>query len=82
MSKIINLPPQRLPMSKKTKEWRKQHLDWADNRSFFNYELVRKSVMHKAINYDLVNGKLHMDDLTLILNPAGIDADFIADGYG
>jgi hypothetical protein len=65
----INLPQQNLPISKKTKVWRKQHLDWADARTFFNYAPVRNSVIHKRINYDLFNGKLHMQDLEVILNP-------------
>ncbi len=65
----INLPQQQLPMSKKTKAWRKQHLDWADARTFFNYAPVRNSVIHKKINYDLFNGKLHMQDLEVVLNP-------------
>ncbi|MBQ7430714.1 MAG: hypothetical protein IJV29_18710 [Butyrivibrio sp.] len=56
-------------MSKKTKAWRKQHLDWADARTFFNYAPVRNSVIHKRINYDLFNGKLHMQDLEVVLNP-------------
>lgn len=65
----INLPQQQLPMSRKTKAWRKQHLDWADARTFFNYAPVRNSVIHKKINYDLFNGKLHMQDLEAVLNP-------------
>lgn len=65
----INLPQQQLPMSKKTKAWRKQHLDWADARTFFNHAPVRNSVIHKKINYDLFNGKLHMQDLEVVLNP-------------
>lgn len=65
----INLPQQQLPMSKKTKAWRKQHLDWADARTFFNHAPVRNSVIHKKINYDLFNGKLHMQDLEAVLNP-------------
>ena len=74
---LINLPPQQLPFSKKNKAWRKKHLDWADSKTFFNYSLVRKSVIHKKINYDLLNGKLHMSDLELILNPESLQADFI-----
>ena len=74
---MINLPPQQLPFSKKNKVWRKAHLDWADSKTFFNYNLVRKSVIHKKINYDLVNGKLHMSDLELILNPENLQAGFI-----
>ena len=57
MSELINLPPQQLPFSKKNKKWRKAHLDWADSKTFFNYSLVRKSVIHKKINYDLLNGR-------------------------
>lgn len=63
------LPPQQLSFSKKTKKWRKAHLDWADSKTFFNYSPVRKSTIHKKINYDLINGILHMQDLEVILNP-------------
>ena len=76
---MINLPPQQLPFSKKNKKWRKAHLDWADSKTFFNYSLVRKSVIHKKINYDLLNGKLHMSDLEMILNPDNLQAGFIPD---
>lgn len=76
---FINLPPQQLPFNKKNKKWRKQVIDWADGKTFFNYSLVRKSVIHKKINYDLLNGKLHMTDLELILNPEKVQAGFIPD---
>lgn len=79
MSELINLPPQQLPFSKKNKKWRKAHLDWADSKTFFNYSLVRKSVIHKKINYDLLNGKLHMSDIELVLNPDNIKAGFAPD---
>lgn len=72
-------PRQQMPFSQKTKNWRKQCIDWADSKSFFNYSLVRKSVIHKKINYDLINGKLHMNDLELVLNPDSIQAGFIPD---
>lgn len=54
-------------------------MDWADNKTFFNYSLVRKSVMHKKINYDLMNGKLKMSDLSLILNPENLQIGYIPD---
>jgi hypothetical protein len=79
MSYLTNLPPQQLPFYKKNKDWRKRHLDWADSKTFFNYSLVRKSVIHKKINYDLLNGKLHMSDLQLIVNPDSIKAGYIPD---
>lgn len=77
MPTIHNLPSQRIPDSKKTKEWRKKHLDWAEGRTYFNYSPVRNSVAHKKINYDLVNGILHMQDLGMIVNPDNIQAGFI-----
>lgn len=79
MSELNNLPQQQLPFSQKTREWRKKHLDWAESKTFFNYSLVRRSILHKRINYDLLNGKIHMGDLELILNPENISAGFIPD---
>lgn len=79
MSTFINLPPQQLSFSKKNRKWRAAHLDWADSKTFFNYSLVRKSVIHKKINYDLLDGKLHMSDLEMILNPEKLHAGFIPD---
>lgn len=79
MSEILQFPPQQLPFSKKTKTWRKKHCDWASSKAFFNYSPVRKSVFHKKINYDLINGKLHMKDLMLVINPDNIQAGFIPD---
>lgn len=32
------------------------------------------------INYDLVNGKLHMEDLKLFINPYNLNASFIPEG--
>lgn len=68
-----------LPFSKKNKEWRKNCLLWANQKTFFNYSLVRKSVIHKKINYDLLNGKLHMKDMQMIINPDQIEAGYIPD---
>ena len=79
MSDFIQFPKQQLPFSKKTKKWRKQCVEWGSQRTFFNYSLVRKTVIHKKINYDLLNGKLHMSDMELILNPDNIKAGFIPD---
>jgi len=70
-SRVISFPAQMLPNARKTKEWRKQCVDWAEARSYYRYSPVRKSVLHKKINYDLMNGKLHMDDLRKLINPDG-----------
>ena len=79
MSEFINFPRQQLPFSQKTKKWRKQCMDWADSKTFFNYSPVRKSVIHKKVNYDLLNGKLHMEDMMAIINPESIQAGYIPD---
>lgn len=79
MNDFIQYPPQQLPFNRKNKLWRKKVLDWADSKTFFNYSPVRKSVVHKKINYDLLNGKLHLDDLELILNPDSLQAGYIPD---
>ena len=52
MSEFMQFPSQQLPMSMKTKKWRKQILDWGSNRATIASSLVRKSVIHKKINYD------------------------------
>ena len=74
---VINFPAQALSRNKKTKEWGKKCVLWAKNKATFNYSPVMKSVIHKKINYDLVNGKIHMKDLQLILNPNGIQANYL-----
>lgn len=76
-AEFIQFPPQQLPLSKKTEKWRKQCVNWADSKTFFNYSLVRKSVIHKKTNYDLLNGKLRMSDLELLLNPDQLKAKYI-----
>lgn len=63
-----SLPPQQIPFSKKNKTWRKQHLDWAENHTI-GYPSVRNTLRHKKINYDLVNGVIHMDDMMHLINP-------------
>ena len=77
MSDVISFPRQMLSFRSKTTEWRKKCVLWADSKTFFNYSLVRKSIIHKKINYDLLEGKLHMEDVQLILNPDGIQANFL-----
>lgn len=78
-SEYVNFPPQRLSFKAKNKAWRKKHLDWCDAKTFTHSSPVRKSVVHKKINYDLLNGKLHMSDLMAIVNPDHIQANFIPD---
>lgn len=68
-------PQQKLPFSQKGKKWRKSNCDWADMSSMAYDNNVRQSLRHKKINYDLFNGKVHLSDLKLCLNPYGIDSE-------
>lgn len=79
MSYKNGFPPQQLSFNKKTKVWRKKVIDFADDRSFLHHHLVRKSVLNMKINYDLLNGKLHMEDLKYMLNPYNLDTGTIPD---
>ncbi len=76
---IGGFPPQQLSFSRKNKKWRARCVDFGDNHSLLHYHLTRKSVFAMKINYDLLNGKLHMADLKMLLNPYSLDASFIPD---
>lgn len=77
MIDLKNLPPQMLPYSKKTKEWRKKHLDWSDRRTYYFGNMVRNSLLKKRVNYNLINGVLDMRDVELILNPDNVNALYV-----
>lgn len=62
-------PRQQLSYKRKTKKWAKECVDWGSNRNYFDYSPVRKSTIHMKINYDLFNGKIHMNDVADLLNP-------------
>lgn len=75
----LGFPAQKLSYKSKTKTWRNQMLDWASTRTYFNYSPVRMSVVRSKINYDLMNGIIHMEDVAAILNPGNISTAFIPD---
>lgn len=77
MREYTSMPIQKLSFSAKNKKWRKQNIDWADSWNYQDSSPVRNSIRHKRINYDLFNGKLHMEDVEAIINPDKIDAGYI-----
>ena len=79
MNNTLTFPRQALPDNRKGKKWQEQCLQWGDSRSYAHYSPVRKSVRHKKINYDLVNGKLHMEDVVAMLNPMELDQNYFPD---
>lgn len=76
---IGGFPAQQLSFNRKTRKWRMDCVNFGDNHSLLHYHLARKSVFQMKINYDLLNGKLHMEDLKMYLNPYNLDASFIPD---
>lgn len=77
MSDLNAFPRQQLSLRSKNKTWRKKCVDWADNKTFLSSDLVRNTVWHKQVNYDLLNGKIHMKDMQSIINPDNQTASFI-----
>jgi len=69
--------PQRLSFSKKNKKWRIGNVDNADNNSLYHNEGVRQTLRSRVINLNLYNGIISVDDMKKVVNPQGIDADFI-----
>ena len=79
MSDLNAFPRQQLSYKAKNKAWRKKCVDWADNKTFLSSNLVRTTVWHKQVNYDLLNGKVNMKDMQSIINPDNQTASFIPD---
>lgn len=74
---LNNLPRQKIPFSKKNKEWRKQHLDFADKNSLMYEGAIRARMSEKRIALNLYNGILDPRDMKLILNPGDIEKMYI-----
>lgn len=73
-------PRQQLSFKQKGSKWRKKCVDFADAKgSAYNASYVMKSVKHKRINYDLVNMKIHTEDIQYVLNPNHLKASYLTD---
>lgn len=73
-------PRQQLSFRQKGQKWGKQCVDFADAKgSILNNSPVKSSVLHKKINYDLVDMKLHTEDVAYVLNPNKLKATFVPD---
>ena len=64
-----SFPKQNIPYSQKNKKWREQCVLWAASKSFYSYSPIRDTMINKKINYDLVAGKIYMEDIKKITNP-------------
>lgn len=75
----VAFPSQKLSYRAKTKAWGRQCVDWGALKTYFSYSPVRKDVVHMKINYDLMNGTIHMEDVAAILNPGDVSTAFLPD---
>ena len=76
-TQVSSFPRQKLPFNQKNAEWRKSHCDWSDKKIYYSDSPLRKSFIRKRINYNLVNGILDLNDMSLILNPDNVDASYV-----
>jgi len=67
-----SLPQQKLPFSKKNKEWGKACINHYSNYRYTNGTNIRSERFKKLINYDLYNGKVNFKDVENICNPMGL----------
>ena len=72
-------PRQNLPYKSKGDKWRRDCIDWCSSRTYFHYAPVRETTVKMKINYDLLNGIIHMEDVARIINPDNLAMSFIAD---
>lgn len=72
-------PPQVISEKRKTDTWKRECVEWAANHSYFNCASVREDIVRMKINYDLVNGVIHMEDIATVLNPGNVISAFVPD---
>ena len=75
LSTFGGFPVQTLSYKSKGEKWRKSNLDWADGKSFFFNDRCRDNFFHDKINYDLINGIIHIEDIERVLNPDRVKTD-------
>lgn len=68
------LPIQKLPDSKKDKQWRESSVNYYVNFRYTNGSSLRSDRNRKIINYDLFNGIITPSDLIKICDPIGINS--------
>lgn len=64
-----HFPKQKKLSANKSKAWRKEHLDWAEDLMLREDNPIRISLNNKISNYRLYNGYANKQDYKIILNP-------------
>jgi hypothetical protein len=76
---MSGLPKQKIPLSKKNEEWKRDTINYYERLSYTSATGNRTSNYNKLINYDLYNGKFNKADLEYVCNPLGLtDNEFPA----
>lgn len=79
MDYSAEFPEQAISFKSKGDKWRRRCVDWATTQTYFTCADVRQGVVKMKVNYDLINGIIHMDDIVAILNPGDISTAFLPD---
>ena len=74
-----SIPRQRLSYKSKSKNWRKENVDYGDNYSFYHNDIVRSTLQNKVSNLHLFNGIVDRRDIQKVINPFGLDASYVPD---
>jgi len=73
------LPRQKIPLSQKTDEWKKDTINYFERLSYTSPSGNRTTNFNKLVNYDLYNGRFNKADLEYVCNPLGlVDNEFPA----
>jgi hypothetical protein len=76
---MAGLPAQKVPLSLKTKDWKRDTMTYFERLSYTSPSGNRTTNFNKLVNYDLYNGKFNKADLEYVCNPLGLsDNEFPA----
>ncbi len=75
------LPIQKLPDSKKDKNWKERSVDYYTNFRYTNGSSLRSDRNRKIINYNLYNGIINPQDMVKICDPMGVTSGTFSDVF-
>lgn len=67
------LPRQKIPLSQKNEDWKRECINWYERMTYSSTASNRTTNYNKKINYDLFNGKFNKADLEYVCNPLGLE---------
>ncbi len=76
-----SLPIQKLPDSKKDKQWRESSVNYYVNFRYTNGSNLRSDRNRKIINYNLYNGIINPEDMVKLCDPLGVTSGSFSDTF-